>query len=150
MNVVHILGTITRDIDIRYTQGGTAIASFSIAYNERYKNQAGEQIDKSHFFDCTAFGRTAEVINQYFHKGSRILVSGSLDQQTWTAQDGTNRSKVGIKVNAIDFIDKKPSQSNGNGQNTANNTNTNADTPPTQQNAPKPPEIDINEDEIPF
>jgi len=107
MNKIQILGTITKDIELKYTQTGAAIASFSIAYNERYMDKNGQQVDKAMFFDVTAFNKKAEVLNQYFHKGSRILIDGSLDYQTWTAQDGTNRSKVGIKLNNFDFIDRK-------------------------------------------
>ena len=139
MNKVQILGNITKDIEIKYTQSGTAIAVFGIAYNDKRKDQSGNYVDVSMFFDVTAFGRTAENINQYFHKGSRILIDGSLDFQQWE-KDGQKRSKVGIKVNGFDFIDKK-------------------DTQPTQ-NAPQPqpgqpqqsniPEINLDSEEIPF
>ncbi len=107
MNKIQILGTITKEIEVKYTGGGVAIVSFSIAYNERYKDKNGQQVDKAMFFDVTAFGKQGEIINQYFHKGSRILIDGSLDYQSWKAQDGTNRSKVGIKMNGFSFIDRK-------------------------------------------
>ena len=60
-NKVQILGTITKDIELRYTQGGVAIGSFSIAVNDKYKSQSGEYIEKTHFFDVVAFSKTAEI-----------------------------------------------------------------------------------------
>ena len=134
MNNVQILGTITREPELKYTQSGTAILSFGIAYNEKYKKQDGSFEDKAHFFDVTAFGKRGETINQYFSKGARILIGGSLDFQSWNDQQGQKRSKVSIKLNDFDFIDKKDNQSN--------NTQTNYQQPQQQQaqqyQAPQP------------
>lgn len=115
MNNVQILGTITREPELKYTQGGIAILSFGIAYNEKRKQQDGSYGDVAHFFDVTAFGKTAENINSYFFKGSRILINGSLDFQSWE-KDGQKRSKVGIKVNSFDFIDKRSDNQSSNAQ----------------------------------
>ena len=154
MNSIHILGTITKEPELRYTQSGIAILSFSIAYNEKRKQQDGGYADISHFFDVTALGKKAETINSWFRKGSRILIQGSLDYQSWE-KDGQKKSKVGIKLDDFDFIDKKDNQSN-NGQ---------ANRPPVEyQNAqgltyqhqpqrqmpPSVPEIDIDIEELPF
>lgn len=106
MNRVVLLGNMTRDCELKYAQSGTAIGSFSIAYNEKRKDQSGNYVDVSMFFDCTAFGKTAENINKFFSKGSRILLEGSLDYQSWE-KDGQKRSKVGVKVMSFDFIDRK-------------------------------------------
>ena len=141
MNTVVILGTITKEIEVKFTQSGAAIANFSIAYNERYKDKQGQQVDKAMFFDVTAFGKQGETISQYFQKGSRILIEGSLDYQSWKAQDGTNRSKVGIKLNGFTFVDRKSDAPQAQPQ---NNT--------TAYQAPQPqvPEIDMDSDSIPF
>jgi len=112
MNNVQILGTITREPEIKYTQSGTAILSFGIAYNEKYKKQDGSYENKAHFFDVTAFGKRGETINQYFNKGARILIGGSLDFQSWNDAQGQKRSKISIKLNDFDFIDKRDNQSN--------------------------------------
>ena len=107
MNNINILGTITREPELKYTQSGTAILSFGIAYNEKRKQQDGSYTDFAHFFDVASIGKKAEVINQWFRKGSRILIQGSLDYQSWNAQDGSKKSKVGIKLEDFDFIDKR-------------------------------------------
>lgn len=106
MNNVQILGTITRDIELRYTQTGSAIANFGIAYNDKWKDAQGQMQEKAHFFDVSVFGKQAETINQYFTKGSRILIDGSLDFQSWE-KDGNKHSKVSIKMNSFSFIDRK-------------------------------------------
>jgi single-strand DNA-binding protein len=146
MNKVQILGTITKDIEIRYTQGGVAIASFGVAYNEKYKGQDGNYVEKAHFFDVTAFGKTAENINKFFHKGSRILIDGKLNHETWKSQDGSNRSKVSIKLENFDFIDRKADNPQYNNNDTAQK--------PPQQTAQSVPgtqiPLEIMDDEIPF
>ncbi len=146
MNKVQILGTMTRDCEIRYTQSGTAIGSFSVAHNEKKKGQDGQYQDVVHFFNVTAWGKTAENINQYFKKGSRILIDGRLDYQSWE-KDGQKKSKVGIVVEKFDFIDRKSdSQSGENYSQPSPAQNTHASQP-----APSNiPEIDIDSDEIPF
>lgn len=163
MNKVQVLGTMTRNCEIRYTQGGTAVASFGVAWNDRRKDQNGQIVEKAHFFDVTAWGKTAENINTYFRKGSRILIDGRLDFSSWTTQQGEKRSKVGIVVEKFDFIDRKsdgqgqPSaQSNGyppQGQPAASYPPQGSQGQPAAapaQAAPEIPEIDISEEEIPF
>ena len=137
---------MVRDCELKYTQSGTAIGSFGIAANKKIKNQSGGYDDKAMFFDVTAFGKTAENINKYFGKGSRILISGELDFQQWE-KDGQKRSKVGIVCHQFDFIDRKDSaQSNDYSQ----------PAPSAPKAAPQPtsniPEInvDIDENSIPF
>lgn len=133
MNKVILLGTMTREPELRYTQSGTAICKFGLAYNEKYKNA-----EKTHFFDFIAFGKTAENIQKYFHKGSRILVDGSLDFEQWTDQSGQKRSKVSVKVERFDFIDRARQQAQAQAR--------------YRQPAPQQtvPEVDIDSEEIPF
>ena len=175
MNSVQILGTITRDIELKYTQSGTAIASFGIAFNEKRKQQDGSYGDVAHFFDVTAFAKSAENINAYFRKGSRILIQGSLDYQSWSDQSGNKRSKVGIKLERSDFIDKRDnSQSNNTQSNQQQQQQGGYQQPPQQQQnyqpqqqqayqathgqvpiehqqmPQQPPAIDVAEENIPF
>lgn len=109
MNSVQILGTMTRDCEIRYTPAGTAVGKFGIGYNERIKDASGQYQDKAHFFEITAWGKSAENISSFFKKGSRILIQGSLDFSTWE-KDGQKHSKVGIKLERFDFIEKRADQ----------------------------------------
>lgn len=144
MNTVNIIGTLTRDCELKYTQGGSAIGSFGIALNEKWKDKSGQLQEKAMFFDVTAFGKRAEVISNHFKKGDKIGITGSLDYQSWDAQDGTKRSKVSIKLNDFDFIGSKnntPQQNNDQAtQHTANHT--------TQQQ--QVPVIEIENEDLPF
>ena len=107
MNSVHIIGNITRDIELKYAQSGTAIASMGVAVNKKVKNQSGEYEDKAIFIDVTAFGKTAETLNQYFRKGSKIGIDGELNFEQWEDQQGQKRSKLSVIMNRLHFIDKK-------------------------------------------
>ena len=140
MNKIQILGTITRNPEIKYTQSGAAICSFGIAYNDTYLKD-GNKVDKAHFFDVTAFGKTGENINKYFHAGSRILIDGSLSYEQWE-KDGQKRSKVGIKLNGFDFIDRK-----------SDNENQGTQQPRQQQERPahaQVPDLQLDDSEVPF
>jgi len=161
MNNVQILGTITRDLELKYTASGTAILSFGIAYNEKYKKQDGSYEDKAHFFDVTAFGKRGETINKYFTKGARILISGSLDFQSWNDNNGQKRSKVSIKLNDFDFIDKNQSNNGQANYNQPQQPQYQAPQQPQPRQQPQveyqnaqgqqvPHAIDTNEGEIPF
>lgn len=88
------------------------LANFSVALNQDYIKQDGEKIEKTSWLDIVAFGKTAENVSKYFRKGSRIGISGELEQQTWTANGGTNKSKVVIKLQNFTFIDKKSDGAN--------------------------------------
>jgi single-strand DNA-binding protein len=166
-NKVILAGNLTRDIEIRYTQGGMAVASTGIASNRKFKSATGEQKEEVLFIDLTFFGRTAEIANQYLRKGSKVLVDGRLKLDSWTAQDGSKRSKHSVTVENLQMLssrDEAPmgggsdyTQQNSGYNNPASQYNTpSQDATPQpsqyQQKAPEPniPEIDISEDEIPF
>lgn len=109
MNKVIEYGRMTGDPDVRYStnEKPTAIANFSIAVNRKFKREGQPDAD---FFNCVCFGKTAEVIEKYFHKGSKILVSGSLQNDTYE-KDGQKRTTTKIIVEEVDFVDSKSSSS---------------------------------------
>ncbi|MDQ7085211.1 MAG: single-stranded DNA-binding protein [Sulfurovum sp.] len=173
-NKIILAGNLTRDIEIKYTQSGTAIGNTAIATSRKFKSQMGEQKEEVLFVDITFFGRTAEVANQYLRKGSKVLVDGRLKLDQWTAQDGSKRSKHSVTVESLQMLDNKGTNpadaqmgNNGYGQEAPNTYNAPAQNAPASQNSysqpqaqpqsqaatrqPAPmPEIDIDEDEIPF
>jgi len=106
MNSINIVGTMTRDCEIKYTPSGVAIGTFGIAYNEKIK-QNGEYKDKVNFFEVVCFGKTAENVNNFFKKGSQIGISGSLNFEQWEDNNGQKKSKVNIKMQSFTFIGKK-------------------------------------------
>ncbi|WP_456390268.1 single-stranded DNA-binding protein [Hydrogenimonas sp.] len=141
MNTIIILGNITKDIELKYLPSGSAIANFSIAYNESYKDSSGTKKESTSFFDVSAFGKRAEVINQYFKKGKPILIRGTLKQDSWTTNDGQKRSKVFIVLDDFDFLPCK-----GEGRDNGQQPSRQQQAAPQQQSAPS----DIDDDEIPF
>lgn len=154
-NKIILAGNLTRDIEVRYTQSGAAIGNTAIATTRKFKSQTGEQKEEVLFVDITFFGRTAEVANQYLRKGSKILVDGRLKLDQWTAQDGSKRSKHSVTVESMTMLGSKNDDAQG-GYNAAPAGDTYSQPAPAQQAAPQQsqasniPEIDINEDEIPF
>ena len=160
-NKIILAGNLTRDIEVRYTQSGAAIGNTAIATTRKFKSQTGEQKEEVLFVDITFFGRTAEVANQYLRKGSKILVDGRLKLDQWTAQDGSKRSKHSVTVESMTMLGSK-GENEGGGYNAApagdtysqpapqENYGAPSQPAPQQSQASNIPEIDINEDEIPF
>lgn len=107
INSVSISGNITRDSELRSTHGGMAILSFSVAVNERRKEGDGTWKDYPSYIDCTLFGRRAESLSKYLLKGTKVAVAGKLRQSRWQAQDGTNRSKVEVVVDTLEFMSSR-------------------------------------------
>ncbi len=111
MNIVALVGNLTRDVEIKYTAAGLPIANFGIAINKKTKNSTTQQLeDKPVFVDVTAFGRQAEIVNQYFRKGKKIGIAGELNFEQWQAQDGQKRSKLTVNANKIEFIEPKTAE----------------------------------------
>lgn len=104
-NTSVLIGRVVRDVDVRYTQGGMAIGTFSLAVGRRVKRE-GQWTDEASFFDIELLGKIAENMRQYLTQGKRIVVVGYLKQSRWKAQDGTNRSKVSIVGTTIQLLDR--------------------------------------------
>lgn len=109
INRVNISGNLTRDAEGRTTQGGTTIASFGVAVNDRRKStQTGEWEDYANFIDCTMFGRRAEALEQYLTKGTKVAVEGRLHYSSWEDKGtGAKRSKVEVWVDEIEFMSSR-------------------------------------------
>ena len=101
---VIIVGNITRDPELRSTPSGTQVCGFSVAVNRNYRDGSGEQKENVSFFDCSAWGKSGEIIAQYAKKGREILVSGRLEQRSWEDKEGQKRSRVEIVVEDFNFI----------------------------------------------
>ena len=95
-NNVSIAGNVVREPEIKYTQGGTALAKFSVAVNEKKGDE-----ERTHYFDVTTFGRCAENVGNSVSKGDRVSVQGKLEQQTWETDGGDKRSKVAIVADDV-------------------------------------------------
>ena len=106
MNKVILMGNLTRDPEIRYSQGenSLAIARFSVAVNRRFARQGETDVD---FFNCTAFGRQAEFLEKYFRQGSRVLLSGRIQNDNYTNKNGEKVYSVQIIAEEIEFAERR-------------------------------------------
>ena len=103
MNKTIMMGRIAKEIDVRTGQSGTAICSFTLAVDRPYIKDREKESD---FFTVKAFGKTGEVINKYFSKGKRIMISGRVQNNNWTTSDGQKRYSTEIVVDEFWFLDK--------------------------------------------
>lgn len=106
-NKVVLLGHLARDIEIKHTQSGYAIANTSIATSRKYKTSSGEQKEETLFIDISFFGKTGELANQYLRKGSKLLIDGRLVLDQWTDKQGNNRSSHNVAVENLQMLDTK-------------------------------------------
>ncbi len=107
INRVNLIGRLTRDPELKYTQGGAAVGNFSIANNRTYTTSAGEKREEVSYFDCVAWGKLGEIIVEYCRKGGRIAVEGRIQQRRWEDQNANKRSKIEIIVENFQFLDSK-------------------------------------------
>lgn len=129
-NRIVLVGHLTRDIELRYTQSGAAIGSSGIAVTRKYTLN-GEKREETCFIDITFFGKLSEIANQYLGKGSKLLVEGRLKFDQWTDNNGQNRSKHTVAVENMEML--------GDGQRAGNNQGGYSNQRP-QQSAPKNPQ----------
>ena len=113
-NKVILMGNLTRDVEMRTTQGGMQIAKLGMAINRKW-TQNGEQKESTCFVDLTAFGRTAEVLSQYVGKGSPLFVEGRLEYSTWEGQDGQKKNKLEVVIDNFQFVGAPRSAGEGGG-----------------------------------
>ena len=104
-NKVILMGNLTRDPELKYLPSGTAVANFGLAMNETYTDrQTGEKREEVCFVDVEAWGRQAEIANEYLQKGSSVFIDGSLRFDSWEADDGTKRSRLRVRAFRFQFI----------------------------------------------
>jgi len=149
-NKVILAGHLTRDIEIKYTQSGTAIGKSAIATTRKFKAQTGEMKEEVLFVDIVFFGRQAENANQYLRKGSPLLVEGRLKLEQWTAQDGSKRSAHNVQVENFQMGSNPSNRREDDRQQTPSRPNEQYNSPAHTNPQPNIPEIDIEEDQIPF
>ncbi|MBF0260254.1 MAG: single-stranded DNA-binding protein [Magnetococcales bacterium] len=106
MNLVVMIGNLTRNPELRYTPSGTPVATFGLACNRRFK-QGDELKEEVTFIDVVAFGKMAESVAQYKQKGDKVGVTARLQQQRWETEDGQKRSKHQLVANSIEFVGAK-------------------------------------------
>lgn len=136
-NLTILTGRITKDLELKQA-GQTQVTNFSLAVDNPFKK------DDTSFFDIVAFGKTAELLNNYCAKGSKILIEGNLKQDRFQDKEGHNRSVVRVIANRVEFLDSKGNNQSQKQQ--EHNTQTKSKNPFANANGP----IEITDDMLPF
>ncbi len=156
LNKVMLMGNLTRDPEIKYTPKGTAIANFGIAINRVFTPEGGERREEVTFIDLEAFGRTAEVIGEYFKKGRPIFIEGRLKLDQWDDKTtGKKQSKLRVVVDSFEFLGSR--EGGGGGEGGGAPSGEARSSAPQQRRAPaaapRPPadpDLDVQADDVPF
>ena len=110
INKVFISGNLTRDCELRATQGGSQVLTFGVAVNDRRRNpQSGEWEDYPNFIDCVVFGNRASALQKFLSKGSKVAIEGKLRYSSWE-KDGHRRSKIEVIVDECEFLSGSKAQ----------------------------------------
>lgn len=141
MNKVILVGNLAADPEIKTTQSGINCASFRVAVQRRFANAQG--VREADFISCTAWRQTADFVGRYFHKGSRIGLTGSLQTRSWQAQDGSKRYATEVVVDEVEFVSPKQD----GGQTTTASGQTAA---VGGQQVPMGGFVEVEDDELPF
>jgi single-strand DNA-binding protein len=107
LNKVMLIGNLGKDPEVRYTTSGTAVASFSIATSERFKNRSGEWEDRTEWHNVTLWGRLAEIAGEYLAKGKTVYIEGRLQTRKWQDRDGRDRYTTEIVADRMQMLGGK-------------------------------------------
>ena len=141
MNKVLLMGNLTRDPELKYLQSGTPVCNFGLALNNSWTDQqTGERREDTCFVEIEAWQKQAEVINEYFVKGSQILIEGSLKFESWETPAGEKRNRLKVRMQRFEFVGRR---ADGNSQQQR-------ETPETAAPAPTTSTTGTDDDNIPF
>ncbi|MEE9585103.1 MAG: single-stranded DNA-binding protein [Candidatus Brocadiales bacterium] len=135
LNKVFLMGNLTRDPELRYTQNGKALVSFGVAVSRKWTSPEGEKKEDVCFVDVSMFGKRAEVISEYFSKGSPIFIEGRLQFRQWETQEGQKRNALRVVAEDFQFVGQTKKRGGPSD---------------AIQGGDKAAPGDINEEEIPF
>ncbi|MEE9487483.1 MAG: single-stranded DNA-binding protein [Candidatus Bathyanammoxibius sp.] len=135
LNKVFLMGNMTRDPELRYMQNGKALVSFGLAVSRSWTSPEGEKKEDVCFVDISMFGKRAEIISEYFSKGSPIFIEGRLQFRQWETKEGQKRNALRVVADDFQFIGQTKKQGGSHGA--------------TREDAGTTPK-DVNEEEIPF
>ena len=148
MNSINLIGNLTKDFDLKYSQSGTAFANGSVAVQRRFKNQQGEY--ETDFINLKAFGKTAENLANYFSKGSKIGISGSLQTGSYENKEGQRVYTTDVVIEQFTFVESRGANTGGQTQRATNNTQANQSGANQTRDPFAGSSIDVVDDMLPF
>lgn len=108
LNKVMIIGNVGRDPEMRYTPGGSAVTSFSVAVSRRWTTPENEVRDETEWFNVVAWSKLAETCNQLITKGRKVYIEGRLQTRSWEGQDGQKKYRTEVIANTMQLLDSRP------------------------------------------
>ncbi|MEX0844314.1 MAG: single-stranded DNA-binding protein [Balneolaceae bacterium] len=151
LNKAMLIGNLGQDPEVRYTQSNTAVATLNIATSERYKDSNGEYQENTEWHRVVAWGRTAEICQQYLTKGSKVYIEGPIQTRQWEDKDGQKRYTTEIKALRMVMLDSKGGSAGGNQQGGGQAQNQNqGDNKPMSSNVELDSNFDDMDDDLPF
>ncbi len=144
INRVVLVGRLTRDPELRRTNSGTSVCSFTVAIDNRGKNPDGTK--STSFIPCTAFQQSADNMSKFVRKGSLVGIEGRLNQRSYTRQDGSKASVLEVLCDSVQFLEPKSANANA-GDNTVSFTDDNA---PAEEEGKNLDQVNITDDDLPF
>ena len=144
LNKAMIIGRLGQDPDVRYTQSNTAVANMSIATSERYKDKSGEWKENTEWHRVVAWGRTAEICQEYLKKGSQVYIEGPIQTRKWEDKEGQTRYTTEIKALQMTMLDSKGSGGGGS------SSSGNKASEPVSSNVDLDDNLDNIDDDLPF
>ncbi len=147
-----LIGRLGQDPEVRYTQSNTAVATLNIATSERYKDANGEYQEKTEWHRVVAWGRLAEICQQYLNKGSLVYIEGPLQTRQWEDNQGQKRYTTEVKALQMTMLDSKGSSGGSNSNNSGNNQQPEAQSQnkPMSSNVELGSNFDDMDDDLPF
>ena len=150
VNKVIIVGNLGKDVDLRYTASGDAIANLSVATSESWKDkESGQKKEVTEWHRCSCFGKLAEICGQYLKKGSQVYIEGSLRTRKWTDKDGVERYTTEIRCDDMKMLGSRPQGQGQQGGNDSSYGGQSDYAPPPEKNKSKASFDDLGDD-IPF
>jgi len=140
LNKVQLIGNLGRDPEIRFTPSGTAVVNFTMATSDSWTDRDGNSQDRTEWHRIVAFGKLAEIINQYLSKGRRVYIEGRLQTRSWEDKDGNKRNTTEVVATEMIMLDNRGDSNEGGASQARNGGH--AEAPPPDDYGP--------DDEIPF
>ncbi len=135
VNKAILIGNLGADPELRYTSGGTAVASFGIATTEKFKNKDGEQQERTEWHNIVCWTRLAEIANEYLRKGSSVYIEGRIQTRSYDDKDGIKKYRTEIIAQRLQLLGGRPKSDQE---------------PSAQPSAPPEPETPVDDDDLPF
>ena len=146
VNKAILVGNVGKDPEVRYLEGGTSVASFSLATSEVYKNKSGEKVTQTEWHNIVAWRHLAELAEKYITKGRQLYIEGRITNRSWEDKEGNKRYTTEIVANSIQLLGRKGDDSQDGSQ--ASTSSPKAETSKAEE--PEFSEESVDEDDLPF